>query len=257
MEIVDFTTPAGDVMKVTSEAEVRFLWEKIFGEDEYGGLEYSPGCTVVDVGGNCGVFSRYAAKRGAGKVYAFEPIPLLFECLQANVRPQDVVQRVAVSDVGGVDVTLDYLPNYTLLSGSAAATNQEVYAKAEGSRATAEQVAKAFESVPCQATTATLTQLLKDVPAIDVLKIDVEGMEHKVLLGMDAALFARVRQVVIEVHDVDTRVEDIKSLLTAHGFAVTQTDFAPPSFLLGSDARPAKNLSTCMVAGIRQSQKNE
>ncbi|HEY2594154.1 MAG TPA: FkbM family methyltransferase, partial [Chloroflexota bacterium] len=67
-----------------------------------------------------------------------------------------------------------------------------------------------------------------DVQTIDVLKIDVEGSEWEVLAGMEPVLWPRVRQVVVEVHDVDSRVSRIDQLLQTHGFhtRVDQEDWA-------------------------------
>jgi len=76
----------------------------------------------------------------------------------------------------------------------------------------------------------TLSDVIRDygVQRIDVLKIDVEGSEWEVLAGMEPGLWPRVRQVVLEVHDVDGRVERVEKLLHAQGFRtqVDQEDWA-------------------------------
>jgi len=53
---------------------------------------------------------------------------------------------------------------------------------------------------------------------IAMLKIDVEGAEWSVLMGIDDATWARVQQVVIETHDIDGRVGKTMELLKAKGF---------------------------------------
>lgn len=76
----------------------------------------------------------------------------------------------------------------------------------------------------------TLSDVIRhhDVPTIDVLKIDVEGSEWEVLAGMEPVLWPRVRQVIVEVHDADGRVEHVERLLHAEGFHtwVDQEDWA-------------------------------
>lgn len=76
------------------------------------------------------------------------------------------------------------------------------------------------ETVPV----ATLSEVLgsvcfgdahQDDLDIDLLKVDVEGSELRVLRGLDAAYWRRIRAVSIEVHDVGTRVRDLLELLTA------------------------------------------
>jgi 31-O-methyltransferase len=66
----------------------------------------------------------------------------------------------------------------------------------------------------------TLSDVIRehDVKTIDLLKIDVEGSEWDILAGLEPALWPRVRQVVVEVHDVDGRVGQIEDFLRTHGF---------------------------------------
>ena len=57
-------------------------------------------------------------------------------------------------------------------------------------------------------------------PRIDLLKVDVEGAELDVLAGIAHTTWPLVRHVVVEVHDVDHRVERIRALLEGQGFEV-------------------------------------
>eukprot|EP01051_Picozoa_sp_SAG22_P003468 SAG22_NODE_169_length_16721_cov_6.494104_10_plen_319_part_00 len=272
----------------TSEAEAAFLFRKIFEEEEYGHVEYKKGGLIVDCGGNIGVFSLYAAERtgGSARIVAFEPVPALCSCLAANaVQAAEAVdiRRRAVSDVSGQELVFDYLPRYTLLSGIAAAGNKDVYAAAAGAGRQAE-VEAAFHAVAVRATTVTLIEALADYQReIDLLKIDVEGMEHlvrprprtflrpstllplcipsqkvpgsrlgpQVLAGMDTALFARTNQLIVEVHDIGDRVRELQETLCHHGFVVAVGPLAPPSFLLGEGVAPRKGLSTCNLTATR------
>ena len=70
--------------------------------------------------------------------------------------------------------------------------------------------------------------LSHNVARIDLLKIDVEGSEWEVLSGLTKALWGRVRQAVVEVHDVAGRVGDVARLFAEHGFRteVDQEDWA-------------------------------
>ncbi len=67
---------------------------------------------------------------------------------------------------------------------------------------------------------ATLGHLLKQhqIACVDLLKIDVEGAELDVLLGLDAETWPRVRQVVIETHNRAGRQTQIERLLAENGF---------------------------------------
>ena len=58
------------------------------------------------------------------------------------------------------------------------------------------------------------------IEAIDLLKIDVEGGEWDVLMGIDDGDWPRIRQMAIEVHDADDRVSRMATLLRDKGFDV-------------------------------------
>ena len=65
---------------------------------------------------------------------------------------------------------------------------------------------------------------LSQISKIDLLKIDVEAAEYAVVMGGSDALWNKVQQVVIEVTDVDNRVDKIKAFLTTKGFQNVQVD---------------------------------
>jgi len=56
-----------------------------------------------------------------------------------------------------------------------------------------------------------------DIQQIDILKIDVEKSELDVLLGVDEQDWSKIKQVLVEVHDLDNRVEKITDLLKTYG----------------------------------------
>ena len=79
---------------------------------------------MVDVGGNVGIFALYAKSKGC-HVVTFEPVPDLAACIRQNI-PDAKIFEVAVSDKNG-EVKIDFLPNYTMLSGLNAGANRDVY----------------------------------------------------------------------------------------------------------------------------------
>jgi MinD superfamily P-loop ATPase len=70
-----------------------------------------------------------------------------------------------------------------------------------------------------KAQVATLGQMLRinQVARVDLLKIDVEGAELDVLLGLDPETWPRVHQVVMETHNRQGLCHRIARLLAAHG----------------------------------------
>lgn len=63
---------------------------------------------------------------------------------------------------------------------------------------------------------------------VDLVKIDVEGAEEDVLRGIDENDWSRLRQFVIEVHDVDGRRDRMAEQLRRRGYRVVldQEDWA-------------------------------
>ncbi|PNH03648.1 31-O-demethyl-FK506 methyltransferase FkbM [Tetrabaena socialis] len=66
-----------------------------------------------------------------------------------------------------------------------------------------------------------LSQLIRELrlERIDLLKIDVERAELDVLSGLAPGQWQLVRQVVLEVHNLDGRLEAVRALLEGHGFS--------------------------------------
>jgi FkbM family methyltransferase len=239
-----------------NENEASFLLQKIFIEEEYGHLDYGCGNHIVDVGGNIGVFAKYAAFRSGGEdttVWSFEPMPPLFKCLQANVRNTDKVYNLGVGHTG--TVRMDYLPNYTLLSGYHASHNQTNYEQAAKNNSVDVNVDHAFKSTQYDVDIVTLSTALKPILESDdmiaILKIDVEGMEKDVVDTISDELWVRIHQVVIEVHEEGDRISYIEKLLQSKGFDVSRGELAPPCFLLGEDIC-ADDINACLVTGIKK-----
>jgi FkbM family methyltransferase len=66
----------------------------------------------------------------------------------------------------------------------------------------------------------TLPAAMRDagIDEIGLAKIDVEGAEEAVLAGIDEATWPRIRQFVVEVHDVNGRLGRLQRLLESRGY---------------------------------------
>ena len=72
----------------------------------------------------------------------------------------------------------------------------------------------------CELTTISKALREYGIDAVDLAKIDVEGAEWEVLQGIDESDWPRIRQLAIEVHDVDGRVARMRDVLEAKGYRV-------------------------------------
>lgn len=121
----------------------------------------------VDVGANDGIFvsNTHALYRLGWRGICIEPNPEAYAALSIN-RSEDTCLNVAVGSNAGT-VTLTWEGNIT--EGSAVRNDGR-------------------PGRSCQAVLMTLAEILQEraaPPEFELLTIDVEGMEHEVLLGMD------------------------------------------------------------------------
>lgn len=215
------------------------------------GITINPGDIIFDVGANIGVFGiRAMQKHPDVKVYAFEPIPDIFEVLDANAekygRERFVTLPFGVSTEKG-EAVFDYYPNSPALSTSHSDMwdeNPDHFARAvEGSIRTmpkqiwwAKFVPTSFskliarylrsgkKTIHCQL--RSISEIIEEhnIPKIDLLKIDCEGAELAALQGIKEEHWNLVNKVVVEVHDTEERVKVIKEMFKNHGFTQIITE---------------------------------
>jgi FkbM family methyltransferase len=76
------------------------------------------------------------------------------------------------------------------------------------------------QRIDCELTTVSAAMREHDIEQVDLMKIDVEGAEWAVLQGIEASDWPRIRQLALEVHDVEGRVERTRALLEDKGYTV-------------------------------------
>ena len=157
----------------------RWLYVKLqalhlMGRDERSFLSchVMPGMTVVDIGANIGVYSIFLADLvGAhGRVFAFEPDPVLFEAAVTNAR------------VNGKDEVVT-LHNLALGSRTGQATLHRSTYNSGDNRLSSSAAHK--ESVPVNVVRG---DDVLDGANIDLIKMDVQGWESEVLRGLEQTL---------------------------------------------------------------------
>ncbi len=136
-----------------------------------------PGMIVIDVGANVGVYTFLAARcvGPAGRVYAIEPTPNCMACLKSTI-----VDNQLESCVVPIEAAVgSQLGQVFLVFQAASVFNQIVTDKAAVDGRRAQAVAQ-----------LTLDHLwaCEHEPQVDLLKIDVEGAELKVLEGAEQLL---------------------------------------------------------------------
>ena len=145
-----------------------------------------PGMVIADVGANVGFYTlEMAACVGAGgRILAFEPDPFNFRLLQKRATNAPLgnadVYQVALGDASGR--ALLYCSAYNRADNRLSRSHTEPHVEA------------------CEVSVQTLDEFLRTrgTPAIDALKIDVQGNEAQVLRGARQTLNAGVRWMWVE-----------------------------------------------------------
>jgi FkbM family methyltransferase len=230
--------PDGSVVFHLNRSETEFLYQEIATEGAYlrHGVHLAEGAVVFDVGANIGLFSLWAARRlRRGTFYAFEPIPPVFEvlCLNAELYGLDArLFPVGLAAEAGT-AELVYYPHASVLSGRHAEALEEretvrAFLQDEGGGADLpsgrleELLEERLRGERVVCPLKTVSQVIREegVERVDLLKVDVEKSELEVLEGVEDGHWPRIRQVVVEVHDVDGRLERVQSLLERQGFQI-------------------------------------
>lgn len=138
------------------------------------------GDIVVDLGGNIGIFNRWAYSQGASKVISFEPDKRYFKLLSLNADPKSILFNAAISDNMG-EIELYESPH---LGGSATHEFSDYLNK-------------------YKVRTYTLDYLFETglIDRIDFLKIDIEGAEIEALNGISDENLKKVKTISMEYHN--------------------------------------------------------
>ena len=132
-----------------------------------------PGMVVVDIGANIGYFTLLAAELvgSSGTVYAFEPEPNNYALLNKNIH---------------LNSYSNIQPAETAVSDECGSTQLFLSAMDNGSHSIHDAAARGVAATHLVATT-TLDAFLEGEgwPNVDLVKIDVEGAETRVLDGME------------------------------------------------------------------------
>ena len=136
------------------------------------------GDVVVDLGGNMGIFNRWAYSQGASRVISFEPDRRYFKLLSLNADPRSVLFNAAAAhEIGELNL---YESNHLGGSNVFGIEGQEGYS----------------------VRTYTLNYLFESglVDHIDFLKVDIEGAEHAAFAGISDENLQKVKTIAMEYH---------------------------------------------------------
>ncbi len=229
--------------------ETQVLYKQIQSYLKYG-IKVKEKDIVFDIGANIGLFSLMINDlcAGQGNIYSFEPMPKIFEVLEQNANKFNP-NKIKAFQIGLGErsqiTEFTYYPNATAISSlypDSSKLEKHKFAnilKENLSELPYPQdlikylpepflsfvidrlVDLAFieQKVECQIKTLSQVIAEQSIDQIDLLKIDVEKAELDVLRGIEAKDWSKIKQIVIEVHNLKDRVQKIINLFKEQGFS--------------------------------------
>jgi FkbM family methyltransferase len=246
--------PIGDLYFI-NDYETRVLIYEIFYQNTYLQTELilNPGSIIIDIGANIGLFSLFALKQCKydALIYSFEPISSSFECLKKNLAPFSTKTRLY--NIGIADVIEDCSTEFTLFGDDLSTATYKPMDKMisnynplldyntllKVSRFRNKFLYKQLKFLPfmrnylinrnfknqtaekkvlCKLTSLGHFIEKNEINHIDFIKIDVEGAEFDVIKSIKPTQFPMIKQLSIEVHNINNRVDDLAFYLQEQGY---------------------------------------
>lgn len=245
------TLPNGEEIYYIDQLTAEYIYNEIYVENMYfqHGIQVKDGDLIFDIGANIGLFSRFVASKASNlEIYTFEPIPQIFQVLEANL--EGIPANTHNYNLGlgreEKELTFHYYPR---VSGDSTAVPFDWDKKVQLYLDEYEEILcndiPAARDVPVSQRKAFVESILKTtykgkeikgkikplskivsengIESIDLLKIDAENYEWEVLSGITEKDWGKIHQLAIEVHQHikggETLLDDIRTLLQQKGFS--------------------------------------
>jgi natural product biosynthesis luciferase-like monooxygenase protein/FkbM family methyltransferase len=230
------------------EHELRALYDELFTHNEYGraiaALPSEP--VVLDVGANIGMFAVLVhAYDPSARLVCVEPVPdtasRLRRTLGENGIAADVLECGVWETAGELSITA--FPEAPGFSSAIHSAEQNVARALDVARAVVDPDAwstledqvrevalQRFDGheIRCEACSLDELVLTCGHAQIDLLKLDIEGAELRVIESAGDETLRRIDQIVVEAEE-QADAENIASHLSAHGFEVETRRATMPS----------------------------
>ena len=182
---------------------------------------FQSGEVFVDIGANVGMYTIWAAKTRGVRTFAFEPESQNYALLYRNIVMNGLCETVvayclALSDTASY--SLLHLSQFQL-GGSCHSFGEKIDHRLEHRDTKLSQ--------GCVSTTLDTLVAAGVLPVPDHIKIDVDGLEHKVLAGCRAVLAdRRLKSVLVEINTNLAQHRKIITDMKALGFGFSDQQVA-------------------------------
>ncbi|NEA46938.1 FkbM family methyltransferase [Streptomyces sp. SID10815] len=225
--------------------ETDYLYGEIFDDESYippQGWRIPEKPVILDVGANIGLFTLFATQRWPGaRVFSFEPAPDVFDALRRNAGhlPGVHVHNLALGDEDQ-SRELTYYPHYTMMSGFDADPAVDKVLASAFITSAADALDEEFRDefiqeaedlvddslgerrlVRCDVQRVETFAGQAGIDRVDLLKVDVEGFELRVLQGVGDRLWPGIANAAVEVADRGGALDAVVSLLESQGMTTS------------------------------------
>lgn len=208
--------------------QVRLLKYEIFIRRPYwhAGFDLKPDDTVIDVGGNIGMFTLWAALQvPRGRVVAIEPTATAFDSLKLNVELNNLrnvtpIQAAIGQDDGKMEMLIR--PGWEVFSFHSDLPESLIRRiLVRFIRSGAQNRDPVREVVP----TISLGRVMDDLElaSVDLLKVDCEGCEFAMFKSLSPSHWQRIQRVAMEFHEMSPAHchKELVAILRDHGLEVS------------------------------------
>lgn len=193
--------------KIRSDADSS-VFDEIFKEREYKILDpiiKNSKTAILDIGAHIGLFSVYSRTFNLNApIFAYEPDEDNFAVLKENLK-SNAVQNIRIK----------------MLAVSNKTQNEKMFLSPDSHNHSLLAEAKVDSNKWKNVQTTTLDKILEKIIACDLIKIDCEGAEFKIIEAVSPDSFKKIRAIYIEYHEFteDLKKEKIADILRKNHFS--------------------------------------
>lgn len=173
-------------------------------------FRYNENSVVFDVGATVSTLSHVLAdKQFCGKIYCFEPHPILVEKITEKY-PNNINTCIGFSDI--VQSSLNFqVPCYSVALGTFL---EKEYIK---TASCSQEIIK----IPIHVSVIDIFCQANGIEMIDFLKINTNGMEFKILKGAEYMLTNnKIKALLVTIYDQDYNREEMIQYMAKHNYKV-------------------------------------
>jgi FkbM family methyltransferase len=190
--------------------------------DEYGGSG-----AFFDIGANVGLYSVYFGATKSGNVYSFEPSVFNLALLVKNLNANDLGKKVKIVSTPLTETSqfADFTLSSTQEGGALSA-----FGVGYGYDGKPLAIASSYQTLGFSLDFLFECGVLEEYP--EMIKIDVDGIEHLILRGaIKTVSHPNCKTVLVEVlPDFGVQKQEVQTILAGCGFELSNHQSSPPEF---------------------------